>query len=151
MSTEHHKSGAGEVRIPRHKDVSFEVRDVRVTPILKFLTYLGIAIVLSYALTLGIYRGLTHFWDSSYIPPPPSRREAAPALPPEPRLQDMPGHLVDPQQDWRDKLKEDTGANNRLGWVDEKSGIAEIPVSDAMKLIVEKGFPALPAAAAGKK
>jgi hypothetical protein len=35
--------------------------------------------------------------------------------------------------------------------VDEQSGIAQIPVSDAMKLIVEKGFPALPAAAAEKK
>ncbi len=146
MSTEHHKSAAGEGREPENQDVSFETRDVRTTPILEFLAYLGGAIVLSYLLTLGIYRGLTGLWNSKYVPPPPSRSETGPAMPPEPRLQGLPGHLLDPQHDWRDKLKEDTAANNKLGWVDEQSGIAEIPVSEAMKLIVEKGLPAVPAA-----
>jgi len=137
--------------VPRHEDVSFEPRDVRSSPILKFLAYLGIAIVLSYFLVLGIYRGLTRQWNSRYVPPPPSRAATGPTMPPEPRLQGMPGHLVDPQRDLREKVKEDTEANNKLGWVDEQNGIAQIPVSDAMKLIVEKGFPALPAAAAEKK
>jgi len=151
MSTEHHKSVAGKGGVPRHEDVSFEPRDVRSSPILKFLGYLGVAIVLSYFLTLGIYRGLTRHWNSKYAPPPPSRAATGPTMPPEPRLQGMPGHLVDPQRDWREKVKEDSEANNKLGWVDEKNGIAQIPVSDAMKLIVEKGLPALPATAAEKK
>jgi hypothetical protein len=151
MSTEHHKNAAGEGRAPEHRDVSFEARDVRSTPILKFLGYLGVAIVLSYILTLGIYRGLTGFWNSKYMPPPPSRAGTGQALPPEPRLQGMPGHFDDPQRDWRDMVKEDTDANNKLGWVDEQSGIAQIPVADAMRLIVEKGLPALPAAVAEKK
>jgi len=151
MSTEHHKNVPGKGGVPRHEDVSFEARDVRSSPILKFLGYLGVAIVLSYFLTLGIYRGLTRHWNSKYVPPPPSRAATGPTMPPEPRLQGMPGHLVDPQRDWREKVKEDTEANNKLGWVDEKNGIAQIPVSDAMKLIVEKGLPALPAAAAEKK
>ena len=151
MSTEHHKHGAGKGGAQQHDEVSFEPRDVSSSPILKFLAYLGVAIVLSYFLTLGIYRGLTRHWNSKYVPPPPSRAETGPAMPPEPRLQGMPGHLVDPQRDWREKVKEDTEENNKLGWVDEKSGIAQIPVSDAMKLIVEKGLPALPAAAAEKK
>jgi hypothetical protein len=63
----------------------------------------------------------------------------------------MPGHFTDPQQDLRDKVQEDTAANNRLTWIDEKAGIAEIPVSDAMKMIVEKGLPAVPAPPAEKK
>jgi len=151
MSTEHHKNVPGKGGVPRHEDVSFEARDVRSSPILKFLGYLGVAIVLSYFLTLGIYRGLTRHWNSKYVPPPPSRAATGPTMPPEPRLQGMPGHLVDPQRDWREKVKEDNAANNKLGWVDEKNGIAQIPVSDAMKLIVEKGLPALPAAAAEKK
>jgi hypothetical protein len=151
MSTEHHKSGGGEGKIPQHDNVSFETRDVRSATILKFLAYLGVAIVLSYFLTLGIFHGLTSHWNSNYAPPPPSRSEAGQALPPEPRLQGMPGHLSDPQRDWRTKVKEDTAANAKLGWVDEKSGIAQIPVSDAMKLIVEKGLPALPAAAPENK
>jgi hypothetical protein len=149
MSTEQHKSTTGGA--PRHGDVSFEAKDVRTTPILKFLVYLGVAVVLSYFMTLGIYRGLTRHWRSEYIPPPPSRAQTGPTMPPEPRLQGMPGHLVDPQRDWREKVKEDTEANEKLGWVDEKSGIAQIPVSEAMKLIVEKGLPALPAATTENK
>jgi hypothetical protein len=151
MSTEHHKSVAGDGGVPRHDNVSYEERDVSSSPILKFMAYLGIAIVLSYVLTLGIYHGLTSQWNSKYIPPPPSRGQAAPAMPPEPRLQGMPGHLSDPQFDLREKLKEDAAANKKFGWVDEKSGIAQIPVEDAMKLIVEKGLPALPSAPAEKK
>jgi len=151
MNTEHHKHAADEGHAPRHEDVSFEVQDVRATPILKFLAYLGVAVVLSYFLTLGIYRGLTRHWKAQYISPPPSRGEMGPTLPPEPRLQGMPGHLSDPQFDWRKMSKEDTAANNKLGWVDEKSGIAQIPVADAMKWIVEKGFPVLPTAKAEKK
>lgn len=151
MSTEHHKSVAKEGRKPQHDEVSFEARDVRSTPILKFLSYLGVAIVLSYLLTLGIYHRLTNLWNSNYVPPPPSRGEAGPAMPPEPRLQGVPGHLTDPQQDLRNKLKADTEANDKLGWIDEQSGIAQIPVKDAMQLIVEKGLPAVTPPPAEKK
>jgi len=35
--------------------------------------------------------------------------------------------------------------------VDEKNGIAQIPVKEAMKLIAEKGLPAAPVAAPEKK
>jgi hypothetical protein len=151
MSTEHHKSVAKEGRKPQHDEVSFEARDVRSTPIFKFLSYLGVAIVLSYLLTLGIYHRLTNLWNSNYVPPPPSRGEAGPAMPPEPRLQGVPGHLTDPQQDLRNKLKADTEANEKLGWIDEPSGIAQIPVKDAMQLIVEKGLPAVTPPPAEKK
>jgi hypothetical protein len=145
MSTEHDRSAAEEGRVPENQDVSFEPQDVRAAPMLKFLGYLGVGIVLSYFLVLGVYRGLTGLWDSKYVPPPPSRTEKGPPMPPEPRLQGMPGHLLDPQHDWRDKLKEDTDANNKLRWVDDRNGIAQIPVSDAMKLIVAEGLPAVPA------
>ena len=53
----------------------------------------------------------------------------------------MPGHRVDPQQDLRDKVRADTEANEKFGWIDEKAGLAQIPVSDAMKIIAEKGLP----------
>jgi hypothetical protein len=141
MSTEHHShrpvSGNGR---PVHQDVSFEPRDVRVSPILKFLFWLGVTIVLSYVLTVGIYAGLTHFWAENYAKPLPTRLAAGPEVPPEPRLQGMPGHLADAQQDLRDKLKADAEANDKLGWIDQKAGIVRIPVSDVMQLIVEKGL-----------
>jgi hypothetical protein len=144
MSTDPHKhSPAGNNGRPVHDDVSFEPRDVSVSPILKFLFYLGIVIVISYILTLGIYKGLKSFWANTYSEPVPSRLESGPTVPPEPRLQGMPDHLSDPQQDLRNKIKADTEANNKFGWVDEKAGIAQIPVSDAIQLIVQKGLPAV--------
>lgn len=152
MSTENYSHGHdGKDGRPVHVDVSFETRDVRTSPILKFLVYLGITIVVSYFLVLGIYRGLKSYWASTYQEPMPSRVEMGPTMPPEPRLQGMPGHLTDPQQDLREKVKADTEANNQLGWIDEKAGIAQIPVKDAMQLIVEKGLPAATPPPAEKK
>jgi hypothetical protein len=66
-------------------------------------------------------------------------------------MQGMPGHLTDPQQDLRNKIKADMDANKKFGWIDQKDGIAQIPVSDAMQLIVEKGLPAVATPPAEKK
>lgn len=151
MSTDPNKSGHGELHAPLHEDVAFEAQDVKGSPIVKFLTILGIAVVLSYVLSLGIYKGLTKYWKSSYTQMAPSREGMPATMPPEPMLQGMPGHLTDPQQDWRNMMKADTEANNELKWVDEKAGVARIPVKDAMELIVEKGLPPVPAMPVEKK
>jgi hypothetical protein len=142
MTTEHHNHGQSNGRRPEHADVSFEGTDVRSSPIFKFLTYLGVTVILSFFLSLGVYKGLKNYWTASYDAPAPSRI-VGPHFAAEPRMQGMPGHLTDPQQDMRMKLEADTKANNELGWVDKNAGIAQIPVKDAMKLIVEKGMPAV--------
>jgi hypothetical protein len=72
-------------------------------------------------------------------------------MPPEPRLQGVPGHTNDPQEDRREKLEQDTEANEKAVWIDQSAGIAQIPVKDAMKLIVQKGLPGAAAAPAEKK
>jgi len=149
MSTEHQSHGQSHGERPQHADVSFEATDVRSSPIFKFLTYLGITVIASFILSVGIYKGLKNYWASSYEAPAPMR-EAGPHLPPEPRMQGMPGHLTDPQHDMREKVEADTKANNELRWVDKNAGIAQVPVKDAMKLIVEKGLPAAGAPAEKK-
>lgn len=149
MSTEHHSHGQTNSGRPEHADVSFEVTDVRSSPIFKFLTYLGITVIASFFLSLGIYKGLKGYWTGSYETPAPMR-EAGPHFPPEPRMQGMPGHLTDPQRDMRTKVEADNKANNELGWADKNAGIAQIPVKDAMKIIVEKGLPAISAPAEKK-
>jgi hypothetical protein len=141
MSTEHHHPEPSNGR-PQHLDVSFEGQDVQPSPILKFMWWLGLTVVLSFVLSLGIYKGLQSYWRSTYTEPPPMRPSGM-EFPPEPRLQAMPGHLSDPQQDMRDKTATDTKENDKLGWLDEKAGIAQIPVKDAMQLIVDKGLPAI--------
>jgi len=142
MSTEHHVKGqSGEAR-PLHGDVAFEPRDIRVNIILKILISLGIFVIASFFLLVFVYRGLTHYWADANAQPPSLRSQMGPTLPPEPRLQGVPGHLDDAQKDLRDKVRRDTEENNKLEWVDQKAGIAQIPIDDAMQLIVEKGLPA---------
>ena len=151
MSTERHKIGPAPGEEPRHTDVSFEGSDVHVGTIYWYLFALGLATAAALLICIFILRFTKNFAASSDTPPPPSRAAMASDLPPEPRLQGMPGHLDDPQKDLRNKLKADNLANEKLEWIDKNAGIAQIPVKDAMKIIAEKGLPGTSAAPAEKK
>jgi hypothetical protein len=151
MSTEAHKSGHGAGKPPEHTDVSFEARDVRTSSVFAFLVYMAIAIVGSFVIAYFVLSTTKNMAEKSYTPPPPVRENMGATLPPEPRLQGVPGHQQDPQQDLRDKIQQDSEANEKLGWIDEETGIAQIPVKDAMKLIAEKGLSAAPAPPADRK
>jgi len=150
MSTDPHKSGG---KMPEHGDVSFETRDVSIPSVLWSLVYLAVTVVVSLAICVYFYKFATKSAAREDAPRPIVRQQMSAAdemnisMPPEPRLQGLPGHISDPQQDMRDKVAADTKANESYGWVDEKAGIAQIPVKEAMKIIAEKGLPgALPAA-----
>jgi hypothetical protein len=154
MSTESHKKSHDADQVPRHADVSFEERDVKTGTIYGYLLALGLAVVASLLVCVYILRFTMNFAASSDTPPPPSREALGPdyrPFPPEPRLQGVPGHGSDPQQDMRDKLKSDTAANEQTRWIDQGSGIAQIPVKDAMKIIAERGLPGVSAPPAEKK
>ena len=150
MSTESHNTG----QEPRHTDVSFEERDIKASTIYGYLFALAVAVVASFLLCVYILRFTLNFAASSETPPPPSREALGKdfrMLPPEPRLQGVPGHQTDPQADLRHKNQEDTEANEKLEWIDKAAGVAQIPVKDAMRILAEKGLPAGPAPAAEKK
>jgi hypothetical protein len=151
MSTEIHKTGRAAGQLPRHDDVSFESSDVQTKSILAYLVCLAIAVIATFAICVHILRYTTNFAAQSDTPPPPVHQGIAPTMPPEPRLQGILGHETDAQQDRRNKLKEDTEANEKFGWIDEKAGIAQIPVKDAMKIITEKGLPVVAVPPAEKK
>jgi hypothetical protein len=144
MSTKLPKTGHGTEGAPFHESVTFEPRDINVLTVVKQLIYLAITIVLSLLVCMPILRALTHMASDADTPMAPVREEmnqadrARRALPPEPRLQGVPGHEKDPQQDLREKIAADNEANESSGWVDQAHGIAKIPVREAMKIIVEK-------------
>src|SRR6202163_621713 len=144
MSTESHDTG----QEPRHTDDSFEERDIKASTIYGYLLALGAAVVASLLVCVYILRFTTNFMSSFDTPPPPSREALGKdyrMLPPEPRLQGIPGHESDPQADLRKKNQEDAEANEKLEWIDRSSGIVQIPVKEAMKIIAEKGLSAAPA------
>ena len=151
MSTDIHHSAAGDE--PRHDDVAFEPADVHPATIYWYLGALAVAVVLSYVICVFVLRVTTKIAVDYDTPPPAIRQEMGAsydALPPEPRLQGVPGHTEDPQADLRVKRQADEKANESTGWIDQNAGIAQIPVSDAMKIIAEKGLPGTPAQAEKK-
>jgi hypothetical protein len=154
MSTDLHNTAHTSAEEPRHADVSYEKTDVQVSSIYWYLFALALTAAASFALTIYILRFTSSFVSQEDTPPPPSRAAMGAdfrTMPPEPRLQGVPGHDNDPQQDLRDKVKADTEANEKLDWIDKSTGIAQIPVKDAMKIIAEKGLPAVSAPTAEKK
>lgn len=134
---------------PFHHSVTFEPRDINVATVVKQLIYLGITIVIALLICIPIIKFLSGMAADSDTPMAPVRAQMSradreeKALPPEPRLQGVPGHEKDPQQDLRDKIAADTQANESTGWVDQSRGIAKIPVKDAMKIIAERNGAAL--------
>ena len=144
MSTDSHNTGQSSGELPVNKDVTYEGRDINVGTVAKQLIYLGITIVVALAICVPILKFLTGMSAENDAPMPPVRAEMSQSardameLPPEPRLQGVPGHENDPQQDLRDKIAADTAANESIGWVDKGNGVAKIPVSEAMKIIAEK-------------
>jgi hypothetical protein len=154
MSSKIHGTGHGAGAEPKHADVSFEPTDVQAGTIFKYLFTLAMAVILSYVVCVFVLRVTTRVAVQSDTPPPPVRQEMGKdfkVMPPEPRLQGMPGHGNDPQADMREKLRLDTEENDKIGWIDRNAGIAQIPVKDAMKLIAEKGLPVVPAPPAEQK
>jgi hypothetical protein len=149
MSTELHNTSHGPDAEPRNQDVSFEKADVQPNTIYWYLGALAISVILSYVVCVYVLRLTTKMAVDYDTPPPMIRQEmgsAYEAMPPEPRLQGVPGHGNDPQTDLRQKMESDTEANKKYGWIDQNAGIAQIPVQDAMKIIAEKGLPGAPPA-----
>jgi hypothetical protein len=151
MSTEHHNTGQPGDQEPRNADVSFESSDVDTRTILAYMFYLALAVVAAFLVSIFIFRFLTTMAVDSDTPMAPVHRGVGATVPPEPMLQGIPGHTSDPQLDLRNKREADEAENNTLAWKDKPAGIAQIPVDEAMKIIVSKGFPALPVPAAEKK
>jgi hypothetical protein len=56
-------------------------------------------------------------------------------LPPEPRLQ------TNPREDLRDLRASEDAILNGYGWVDKNKGVVHIPISEAMKLTLQRGLP----------
>ena len=136
---------------PRNTDVSFEPRDINVGTIYGYIIALGVVTAFAFLICVYIFRFTSKVASSTDVPPPPSRVAHGREMPPEPRLQGVPGHDTDPQRDLRIKLQADNEANEKFDWIDRTSGIAQIPVKDAMKIIAEKGLPGATAPAGTKK
>ena len=179
MSSEHHNTGQPGDQPPTNTDVAFESSDINTRTILAYLFYLAISVAAAFFVSVYVFRFTTSLAVDSQTPPPPVRRGVGPTIPSAPYLQNMavdsdtpmatvhrgigptvpngpylqgvPYSPDDPQLDLRNKREADEAANEKYGWTDQQAGIAQIPVDEAMKIIVSKGLPGVAAPAAEKK
>ncbi len=115
-----------------------EHRDVNVWAVYKFGIGLALLCVLSSALLFGLYKYLLNREGGAL-----ARDQVnvdARNLPPMPRLQPA------PILDMKDMLAAEDRILKGYGWVDEKQGIARIPIDRAIDLLAQRGIAARPQA-----
>ncbi len=124
MTTDPHETGSGN--LPEHGDVSFEARDISISSVLWSLVYLALTVFISLIICWYFFKFTTQYVASQEKPRPMIRQQMSSedeqrmAMPTEPRLQGVPGHESDAQQDMRDKIASDTTANESYRWVDNR-------------------------------
>ncbi len=104
------------------------------------------AIIVAAELVLGfLMSGFSHEADDLCALAPPQFKDDA-GLFPSPRLQ------ADPSTELVKFKKEELDRLNGYGWVDERAGIAHVPIERAIDILAEKGLPMVSeASAAGKE
>lgn len=113
----------------RHPRGGHESSDVNIWAIGKFGIALIVLTILSVGLLIGVFRYLQ------------SRSPEGAAVNPEqafpqPRLQ------KDPIIDLKEYREAEHKALNSYGWVDRQTGVAHIPIDQAIDLVAAKGLPA---------
>jgi len=146
---ETNKPGTSE---PTNPSVAYEPKDVNAGMVWRFLIALLLTVLGAQVVVWGVYRVFSTRETRNEQAPWPLRAAETRILPPEPRLQGAPGHDIQPQEELKEMRAGEDAILNSYGWVDEKAGIARIPINEAMKVLLVKGLPTAPraAGAAGK-
>ncbi|HYP27959.1 MAG TPA: hypothetical protein VE262_14680 [Blastocatellia bacterium] len=141
-----HPDELPDVSYIQNEDVKHEHTDVPISPIAKFLTFLTVAIVV---ISVGLYFffGFLEGRARKQATPPGPLASERTNIPPEPRLQLMPGHEVHPLDEWKRMKAEEEQAISSYGWVDQNAGVVRIPIEEAKKLVLQQGLPSKPTAA----
>lgn len=133
------KKASGKSSGATNPSVGYEPQDVNPGTIFKYLAALLLTVFASMLIVWGVYRALVTRTAREAADVSPLRPSAGRILPPEPRLQGAPGNPLPPQEELRRMRAEAEATLESHGWVDEKTGIARIPIERAMKLLVERG------------
>ncbi len=120
-----------------HQSAKHETSDANISALVKF----GIGLFVLIVVVLFSMRSMfEHFSTVQQLGPPPSPFAETRVLPQAPRLQ------VTPVLDLKQLRESEEEKLNSYGWVDQKAGIAHIPIDRAMDLLLAKGLPVRQAA-----
>lgn len=139
--------------------VEFEREDLSTRGIFAFMIGLAIIGVVIYFIIIGMYRFLDNYERSQMTASSPlvkpeqaaeirARRVTQDYV--ENRFKENGAPLLetDERGQLRDFVLNQEKELNSYGWVDEKAGVAHIPIEQAMKLIEQRGLPVRPQSAA---
>lgn len=121
---------------PRH-----ETTDADIRVIVKFS--IGLAVLILAAM-IAMRFLFDYLKATQQLGPPASPFAESQSAAPAPRLQ------VQPVEDLKQLRQAEDEKLNGYGWVDQKAGIARIPIDRAMDLLAEKGLPTRQAAPKGE-
>jgi hypothetical protein len=142
-----------ELNLPQeHEEVAYERADLSPRGIFAFLIGLGLVLVLAYFAVKGMYGYLDSYQKQHQPPPNPligqtkndSRKvsNADIARFPQPRLE------TNERLEINDFRLQEENKLNSYDWIDQKAGIARIPIDRAMQLLAQHGLPTRPQAGA---
>ena len=118
--------------------VAHEPSDVNVRAITKWGIGLGIFTVASVFVVWFVFDALASYVGGQSPRPSPLVDTRVERQPPEPRLQ------ASPRLDVRQMLERENQLGGGFAWTDPERGVARIPVDEAMRLMLQKGFPVRP-------
>lgn len=121
-------------------EMRHEHRDVNVWAIGKIAIALALLTIASIFLMFGVFRYFEVRENAGQAPVPPAAIIESNKLPPQPRL------IENEPQDLQEYRAEQDRTLDTYGWVDQQHGVVRIPISRAMDLLVQRGFPARPQA-----
>ena len=118
-------------------DVTHEHDDINVRAILSFVIVLSVVALVIHVAMWAMFRGLQWYErkNEPYVSP---LTEAAGRRPPDPQLQ------TEPWKDYRAFYAEQRTYLHSYGWVDEKLGVARIPIAKAKEMMLQQGLPVRP-------
>jgi len=118
-------------------DVAHEESDINLRALVWFVVMLTLVVIGVQVVTWGMFKVMNHYAtvNEPFVTP-----LAAPSgqRPPEPRLQ------VTPWADLKRLRVEEQQFLNSYGWVDQKLGVARIPISRAKEMLLQRGIPVRP-------
>jgi len=118
------------------KQGGHEERDVSLKGPVIFGAIIIAGIMVSLFLMTLVFNKFAEREAREQVPMTPLELKAGESQPPEPRLE------MDPVAEFHKIRDQEEATLHGYGWVDEKAGIAHIPIERAMDMVLEKGLPA---------
>jgi hypothetical protein len=120
-------------------DVQHETGDINISAVAWFVVILSVVVLSMNGSMWAMFKALQHF-ERKYEP------AVSPLTAPPAQVKDFPAPSLQttPWTDLKTFRAEQLSRADNYGWVDEKLGIAHVPVAKAKEMLLKKGIPVRP-------